>query len=180
MTDQHSTTVTLKDERVDNHEIAARSHGSYSTQEFLLTCDPISQEPNILNDGAAVFSIAGEDPLEFNRKDVNLTAIDRSYDEAEFEIEGHNALINLCSGDVFYFQIGDGYRHVVGDDRIDAVRLEDADGGRIPMGWVYTLTSGSVNEFNDNSVTLSENSEGFIELPDGSRLDFSAIVRIEW
>ena len=180
MTNQHSPTITLKNEHLDNHEIAARSHGSYSTQEFLLTSDPIGQELDILNDGADVFRIAGEDPLEFNRKDVNLTTIDRSLDEAEFEIEGQNDLINLCSGDVFYFQIGDGYRNVTGDDRIDAIRLEDADGGRIPMGWVYTLTSGSVNEFNDNSVTLSENSKGFIELPDGSRLDFSAIVRIEW
>ncbi len=180
MTDQHNAMITSNDRPVKGDEIVTRPHASYSTEEILLASDPICQARDILNDGAAVFSIDNEDPLEASLENMKLADIFPSREEALFAIEGYNEFIDLCERDVFFFQTSDGQTSFAGCDEIDTIRLEDADGGKIPMGWIYTVTSGSVVTLADNSVTLSENSEGFIELADGSRLDFRAIVRIEW
>ena len=66
----------------------------------------------------------------------------------------------------------------------DTIQLMDADGGNdigvYGSDWTLTLTSGSIDSVNEDSIDLSNDAEGHITLEDGSTINFAEIERIDW
>ena len=96
---------------------------------------------------------------------------------------------NLYGGDgddIFIFQEGNGSDFADGGSGaswVDTVLLQDSTGGdnigTFGTDWTMVLTQGTAT-LNGDGFDLSQDSDGYVILQDGSRIDFGDIERIEW
>ena len=63
------------------------------------------------------------------------------------------------------------------DDRISLVDIEQ---GPDVGNWSYELTHGAITEEGAGYIRFDRDTDGFIVLPDGTRMEFKEIERIEW
>ncbi|MEP2980724.1 MAG: cadherin domain-containing protein, partial [Lentilitoribacter sp.] len=98
---------------------------------------------------------------------------------------GDDTMYGGDESDIFVFGEGDGADTVhggAGGGWTDTIELSDAAGdlGTYGTDWTVSLTSGSVDAQDANSLTLSDDADGTITLADGSTVDFFEIERIEF
>ncbi|MEP3220262.1 MAG: hypothetical protein ABJO10_12020, partial [Lentilitoribacter sp.] len=98
---------------------------------------------------------------------------------------GNDTMYGGDEGDIFVFGEGDGADTAhggAGGGWTDTIELTDAGGdlGTYGSDWTVSLTSGSIDAQDANSLTLSDDADGTITLADGSTLDFFEIERIEF
>jgi hypothetical protein len=60
----------------------------------------------------------------------------------------------------------------------------DADGGSdigaFGTDWTLTVTSGSIDSQDANSISLAQDTDGYVTLQDGSQFSFTDLERIEF
>ncbi len=100
---------------------------------------------------------------------------------------GNDTLNGGDGNDLFIFQEGDGADVIIGGSGAswtDTIELQDAFGGgdlgTYGTDWTVTLSEGTIDSHNENSIDLSDDADGIITLQDGSTIDFTDIERIEW
>lgn len=100
---------------------------------------------------------------------------------------GNDTLIGGDGADMFMINAGLGNDNITGGAGggwIDAIDLRDASGasyaGAFPSDWTLVLTSGSVVSSASETMTLSNDSAGYIQHSDGTQIDFSQIEQIRW
>jgi Ca2+-binding RTX toxin-like protein len=98
---------------------------------------------------------------------------------------GDDTMYGGDESDIFVFGEGDGADTVhggAGGGWTDTIELSDAGGdlGTYGTDWTVSLTSGSFDAQDANSLTLSDDADGTITLADGSTVDFFEIERIEF
>ncbi|MBO6919903.1 MAG: cadherin domain-containing protein, partial [Rhizobiaceae bacterium] len=98
---------------------------------------------------------------------------------------GNDTMYGGDESDIFVFGEGDGADTVHGGSGggwTDTIELTDAGGdlGTYGTDWTVSLTSGSIDAQDANSLTLSDDADGTITLADGSTVDFHEIERIEF
>ncbi|MEP3048017.1 MAG: DUF4114 domain-containing protein, partial [Roseibium sp.] len=101
-----------------------------------------------------------------------------------------NDVLNGGSGsDNFVYMPGDGDDIVLGGrgenwiDQIDLANAPDGtDFGSYGADWNITLTEGTINEVDtvNGEITLSQDADGYINLNDGSQIEFSDIEGIQY
>ena len=98
---------------------------------------------------------------------------------------GNDTMYGGDEGDIFVFGEGDGADTAhggAGGGWTDTIELTDAGGdlGTYGSDWTVSLTSGSIDAQDANSLTQGDDADGTITLADGSTLDFFEIERIEF
>ena len=100
---------------------------------------------------------------------------------------GDDALYGGDGNDLFLFAEGDGQDTAeggAGGGWTDTVRLFDAEGGSdlgtYGSDWTVTITQGSIDSVDEDSITLSQDSDGYVTLQDGSEFAFTDLERIEF
>ena len=100
---------------------------------------------------------------------------------------GDDTLYGGDGNDLFLFQEGDGSDTAsggAGASWVDTVHLMDADGGGdlgvYGADWTVTITSGSIDSQDANSISLAQDTDGFVTLQDGSQFSFTDLERIEF
>ena len=100
---------------------------------------------------------------------------------------GNDTLNGGTGADLFMIQAGLGIDSVTGGaggSWIDAIALVDSSGnsysGAFPTDWTLMLTSGSITSTGSESLTLSNDSSGYIQHSDGTQVNFTEIEQIRW
>ncbi len=100
---------------------------------------------------------------------------------------GNDTLNGDTGADLFMIQAGLGNDTVIGGaggSWIDAIALVDSSGnsysGAFPTDWTLMLTSGSITSTGSESLTLSNDSSGYIQHSDGTQVNFTEIEQIRW
>ncbi|WP_208995150.1 cadherin domain-containing protein [Roseibium hamelinense] len=100
--------------------------------------------------------------------------------------KGDDEMVGDDGNDMFAYAMGDGNDSISGGTGswIDVIDLADgADGtplGEYGADWTITVTEGSIETLADGSITLAENSDGYIELADGAKVDFSDVESVSY
>lgn len=101
--------------------------------------------------------------------------------------KGDDILTGGDGSDLFIFQEGDGSDTInggAGASWTDTIQLQDdmggTDIGTYGTDWTLTLTEGTIDSVNADSIDLSDDADGTITLQDGSSIDFTDIERIDW
>ncbi len=83
--------------------------------------------------------------------------------------------------DLFTFQIGDGHNVVAGGDGgwTDVISIEGLSEASLGTDWTNTLDSGEIVSQDGETLNLSDDAVGHIEIYDGTRIDFSEISQIQ-
>jgi len=100
---------------------------------------------------------------------------------------GDDVLHGGDGSDLFLFSEGDGADTIdggAGGGWTDVIQLSDAGGGSdlgvFGTDWTLTLSEGSINTQDADSITLTDDADGTITLQDGSTIDFTDIERIDF
>ncbi len=99
---------------------------------------------------------------------------------------GTDTLIGDNGSDLFLTGEGQGNDIIFGGKGgwTDAIQLTDDAGGNnigdYGTDWTVSITQGSVDEVNADSLVLSDDAAGIITLNDGTEITFTDIERIEW
>ncbi|MEW7009971.1 cadherin domain-containing protein, partial [Lentilitoribacter sp. EG35] len=98
---------------------------------------------------------------------------------------GNDTLYGESGSDMFLFSEGDGADIISGGEGggwTDTIQLSDTGGdlGEYGTDWTVSLTSGSIDSQDANSLSLSDDADGIITLDDGSTINFLDIERIEF
>ncbi len=100
---------------------------------------------------------------------------------------GNDLLTGGDGSDVFVFHMGHGTDTVYGGAGVswtDSIELHDASGGgnlgTYGVDWTVTLTEGSIQTQDQDSLTLSDDADGTITLSDGATVNFYEIERIDF
>jgi len=108
-------------------------------------------------------------------------------DDILFGGTGNDTLEGDAGSDMFIFQMSDGTDTIhggAGGGWTDSIQLQDANGGgnlgTYGVDWTVTLDSGSIDSINADSIELSDDAAGTIDLSDGSTINFFEIERIDF
>jgi hypothetical protein len=119
---------------------------------------------------------AGNDSLDGGAGDDTITG--GAGDDYSYGFDGH---------DTFVFWEGHGADNVQGGQGAswtDSIELHDSGGGSnlgtFGVDWTLSLTEGSIDSQDANSITLTDDADGTITLNDGSSIDFFDIERIDF
>ena len=94
---------------------------------------------------------------------------------------GNDVMSGGDGDDLFLLAAGDGTDSADGGAGwSDTVRVDGVSQAPNTGDWTYTLTSGSVVESGADYATFSADSDGYIDLEDGTRLNFTDMERLEW
>jgi Ca2+-binding RTX toxin-like protein len=100
---------------------------------------------------------------------------------------GNDTMSGGAGADLFFLQAGYGNDTItggVGGGWVDALDLHDASGasysGAFPSDWTMVLTSGSILSTGTETMTLSNDSSGYVQHTDGTHVNFSEIEQIRW
>ena len=92
---------------------------------------------------------------------------------------GDDTMFGGDGNDLFTFQSGQGHNVVYGGGGwTDAISIEGMTSANLGTDWTVTLETGSVVDQNDEAILLSEDASGFIDLDDGTRIEFHEISQI--
>ncbi|WP_349358517.1 cadherin domain-containing protein [Stappia sp.] len=102
--------------------------------------------------------------------------------------EGNDALYGGDGADLFIYAAGDGSDTVAGGAGGGWVDVLDLGGGDpsalgdYGTDWTVTITEGSIvtDDSANGTLTLSDDASGYVDLQDGSRIDFSEIEQVQW
>ncbi|MEM7236692.1 MAG: cadherin domain-containing protein [Pseudomonadota bacterium] len=119
----------------------------------------------------------GDDILSANAGDD--TVFGGSGDDVLAGGAGDDTLFGGEGDDLFTFGIGDGSNVVQGGAGwIDAIEVEDFSISTLGSDWTVTLDAGEILSQDPETLFLSENAAGQIDLSDGTRIEFSEISQI--
>ena len=121
------------------------------------------------NDGDnTLFGLGGDDVLIGGAGDDKLVGG-----------EGDDTLFGGDGDDLFTFQSGQGSNVVYGGAGwTDSISIDGMTTANLGTDWTITLETGSVVDQNSDTLFLSEDASGFIDLNDGSRIEFHEIAQI--
>ena len=123
--------------------------------------------------GDIISGLAGNDSLYGGDGDDRISGGD-----------GNDVLYGQDGNDLFIFGEGNGNDTIyggTGTSWTDVVDLQSNTGlGDQGTDWTVKVTSGSIIESNENSMTLSDDADGVIVLQDGSELQFRDIEVVQW
>ncbi len=100
-------------------------------------------------------------------------------------------MLGFDGSDVFHLIEGDGNDFVHGGEGgswTDTISITGDPNGAVSIDgttatigdWTMVLDEGSFSSSDASSVTLSQDSSGYIEFDDGSRLTFQDIESVQW
>ncbi|WP_306262373.1 cadherin-like domain-containing protein [Pararhizobium sp. IMCC21322] len=96
---------------------------------------------------------------------------------------GNDYLSGGDGDDIFIYGAGDGSDTVdggAGGGWTDAIELNGFDSNSYGTDWTVTITSGSIEGQNGDSLDLSDDAAGTINFDDGSQIDFDQLEQINW
>jgi len=127
----------------------------------------------------SIENITGSDYDDNLTGDANANVLDGGL--------GDDTLLGGDGSDTFVFWEGHGADNVQGGQGAswtDNIELHDATGGSnigtYGTDWTLTLSEGSIDTQDANSITLTDDADGTITLQDGSTIDFFDIERIDF
>ncbi len=151
---------------------------------------------------------ANDDVLDFSSGPVlqNIEAIDAGYgndtvtgtagddvirgnrgNDTMYGGDGDDVLDGGDGNDLFLFYEGSGSDQIFGGagrSWVDTVELRDAEGGddigAYGADWTVTVTSGGIVDEEADSITLEQDTSGYVTFSDGSEFTFQDLERIEW
>lgn len=93
---------------------------------------------------------------------------------------GDDKLAGGNGDDLFTFGVSDGYNIVDGGvGWTEVISIEGLAPGSIGSDWTIRLDSGEIIDQDADTLFLSEDVSGQIEIQDGTRIDFSDISQIQ-
>ena len=100
---------------------------------------------------------------------------------------GDDTLTGGDGSELFLFHEGDGNDVAdggAGAAWTDTLEIMDSAGGDnigvFGADWTVTINSGSIDSVDTDSITLAQDTDGFVTLQDGSQFTFTDLERIEW
>ncbi|POF28505.1 cadherin domain-containing protein [Roseibium marinum] len=137
--------------------------------------------------GNTLFGRGGDDIL------LGQGGNDRLYGEAGDDVlrggTGNDHMSGGDGSDVFAYMLGDGNDQIYGGAGLNWIDIVDlgnaADGaalGSYGSDWSVTMTEGTIESIDafGGEITLSQDADGYIELADGARIDFTDLESIQY
>ena len=138
--------------------------------------------------GAAADVIAGDQGDDILEGGIGNDILDGGVGDDTLEGGlGDDTLTGGDGSELFLFHEGDGDDVAdggAGAGWTDTLEIMDSLGGSdigvFGADWTVTITSGSIDAQDADSITLAQDTDGFVTLQDGSQFTFTDLERIEW
>ena len=193
---QSSIDVLVNGVVVDTITLDQDSNGSGSDNadftEFRVVLDDLENGDEIqLSATADSNEHVRLDRIELTNLDPTQTAEGGAGDDTIIGSDGNDLLVGgtgndtLSGGegnDLFTFDTGDGQNVVDGGGGgwTDVISMNDLSIGSEGTDWTLTLDTGEIVSQDADTVFLSEDASGAIEIQDGTRIEFSNIEQLQF